>query len=276
MWSRQLLRRIEDPMKKFSMNKSIMNTKESKRIIKTYNRVAKALIEFETLWYQAWVRSIDTSKAGLQATLIVRHPESGKLLVNFDKEIMQLMRETKYLQRMGVEVPEGARMVLLQEDKFKYYFNQLTHILKEHERVMTQVRPYIDKMCVCVCVCVAMGCIFLHGGCGIVVGVACGEAAAEAALGGPREEDCAGDVYPDVDVDEHRWLPAPAESGAGADGGAGGEDQRLGDESSGGQSESTQSHHHGEPPQRPLLHLRRVYSEPEQVYHGHGPPDGDP
>jgi Dynein heavy chain, N-terminal region 1 len=45
---------------------------------------------------------------------MVQHPESGKLLVNFDKEIMQLIRETKYLQRNGVEVPESARMVLLQ------------------------------------------------------------------------------------------------------------------------------------------------------------------
>lgn len=53
MWSRQLLRRIEAPMKKFSLNKSIMTTKESKRIVKTYNRVARALIEFEMLWHQA-------------------------------------------------------------------------------------------------------------------------------------------------------------------------------------------------------------------------------
>lgn len=52
MWARQLLRRIEEPMKKFAHNKTIMATKESKRIIKTYNKVAKALVEFETLWHQ--------------------------------------------------------------------------------------------------------------------------------------------------------------------------------------------------------------------------------
>lgn len=74
---------------------------------------------------QGWMKSIENAKAGLQATLIVRHPESGRLLVNFDKEIMQLMRETKYLQRMGVEVPESAKMVLLQEEKFKLFYNEL-------------------------------------------------------------------------------------------------------------------------------------------------------
>lgn len=42
------------------------------------------------------------------------------MLVNFDKEIMQLIRETKYMQRFGIAVPEGAQTVLLQEEKFKW------------------------------------------------------------------------------------------------------------------------------------------------------------
>ena len=76
-WSRHLLRRIERPMHKFKSaymllfecrtnltqqswcaidfadNKSIMITKESKKIIRTYNKVARALIEYETLWHHA-------------------------------------------------------------------------------------------------------------------------------------------------------------------------------------------------------------------------------
>ena len=59
---------------------------------------------FEYLWYQAWVQSIDQAKAGLQATLIIRHPDDGKLYVNFDQEIIQLIREAKCLDRMGIEV----------------------------------------------------------------------------------------------------------------------------------------------------------------------------
>jgi dynein heavy chain, axonemal len=54
-------------------------------------------VAFEYLWYQAWVQSIDQAKAGLQATLIIRHPDDGKLYVNFDQEILQLIRESKCL-----------------------------------------------------------------------------------------------------------------------------------------------------------------------------------
>jgi hypothetical protein len=40
MWSRQLLRRIEEPMQHFAQNKALMAMKESKKVIKMYNRVS--------------------------------------------------------------------------------------------------------------------------------------------------------------------------------------------------------------------------------------------
>ena len=59
-----------------------------------YNKMAKTLVEFETLWYQAWVGAIETSKNGLTATLIVRHPEDSKLHVNFEREKADYARDS--------------------------------------------------------------------------------------------------------------------------------------------------------------------------------------
>ncbi len=101
-------------MRVFKAHPAVLQTKEARRIVKTYNKVARALVAFEYLWYQAWVASIETAKAGLQATLIIRHPDDGRLYVNFDAEILQLIREAKTLDRMGVEIPESAKVVLLQ------------------------------------------------------------------------------------------------------------------------------------------------------------------
>ena len=58
-------------MKKFESNQNVLNSKEAKRIIKTYNKVARTLVAFEYLWYQAWVQSIETAKAGLQVCQVV-------------------------------------------------------------------------------------------------------------------------------------------------------------------------------------------------------------
>ena len=72
----------------------------------------------------------DQVLSGSWASDVVRSGPAGQLLVNFDKQIMQLMREAKAMQRMSIAVPENARMVLLQEEKFKHYLNQLTYVLK--------------------------------------------------------------------------------------------------------------------------------------------------
>jgi dynein heavy chain len=44
MWSRQLLSRIEAPMQLFAQNKPLMAMKESKKVIKLYNRVSALLV----------------------------------------------------------------------------------------------------------------------------------------------------------------------------------------------------------------------------------------
>ena len=113
-WARHLLRRIEAPMQKFQSNANVLASKESKRIVRTYNKVARTLIAFEYLWYEAWCKSVSNASAGLQATLIIRHPETRQLFVNFDPQVLQLIREAKCLTRMNVDIPEDAKMILAQ------------------------------------------------------------------------------------------------------------------------------------------------------------------
>lgn len=140
-WSRHLLKRIEEPMKQFEKNHNLLASRDSKRIIKMYNKVARTLVAFELLWYKAWVQSIDQAKTGLQATLIIRHPDDNKLYVNFDHEILQLIREAKCLDRMGIEIPESAKIALFQEAKFKMFYRQLHWALTEYDRIVAEVIP---------------------------------------------------------------------------------------------------------------------------------------
>ncbi len=141
MWSRHLLQHIEEPMRHFESNPNVLAGKDAKRIIKMYNRIARTLVAFEYLWFEAWVKTIDQAKAGLQATLIIRHPDDGKLYVNFDQEIMQLIREAKCLGSMGLDIPESAKIVLFQEEKFKRYYDNLNWALTKYNAIVMKVIP---------------------------------------------------------------------------------------------------------------------------------------
>ena len=46
-WARQLYRRIELPMKIFQSHSSVLETMDAKKHIRNYNKLARALIEFE-------------------------------------------------------------------------------------------------------------------------------------------------------------------------------------------------------------------------------------
>lgn len=138
---------IEVPMKKFQENAAIMSTAESKKTIRSYNRIARTLVSYEGMWEQAWAASIDSAKTGLQAPLIVRHPDDGRLHVNFDHNILQLIRETKLLQRMGVKVPVGAELVLQQEEKIKNSKGMLQNVLVALEAAQEKILPHFRELC---------------------------------------------------------------------------------------------------------------------------------
>ena len=152
-WARQLYRRIEIPMKVFKSHTNVLDSPEAKKHIRNYNKLARALIEFEILWYKAWYSVIDETKTGLQATLLVADSQ-GNLYVNFDPNIVQLIKETKYMQRLGFDIPETLRSVCLKEAYYKDLQTSLNNILASKKeilgRVSTTVRkamaPYVEEL----------------------------------------------------------------------------------------------------------------------------------
>lgn len=92
--------------------------------------MAETLVEYEFRWQEAWQENIKTTKQRLSASLIARHPKTGKLFVNFDPHISLLIREAKILDRLEMDIPEDARMLILREKKLKEYFDELKFILE--------------------------------------------------------------------------------------------------------------------------------------------------
>jgi dynein heavy chain len=145
-WSRHLFFRISGPIEQFPQD--LIKQKESKKALKNYNKIGYTLFSFEYLWREKWIKEVENAKAGLQATLIIRHPENNKLYVNFDKEILTLIREAKCITRIGIDIPESAKIVLLQEEKFKMYNNELQFVLREYDRIVNKIRPNTKSLLV--------------------------------------------------------------------------------------------------------------------------------
>uniref|UniRef100_A0A8C8LR66 Dynein heavy chain 5, axonemal-like n=1 Tax=Oncorhynchus tshawytscha TaxID=74940 RepID=A0A8C8LR66_ONCTS len=100
MWSRQLFRKIELPMSILKNKMVILKTPEMRKVIRSYNKMAAVLLEFELLYHRGWSQAVEMGRHGLNASLLVRDPETKVLPIPNSK-----YQSSSYLSRAQVQVP---------------------------------------------------------------------------------------------------------------------------------------------------------------------------
>ncbi|XP_034335195.2 dynein axonemal heavy chain 5 isoform X1 [Magallana gigas] len=153
-WSRQLYRKIEHPMKVFKTKPEILKHPEAKKIVRNYNKMAGVLLEYEMLYHRGWCRAVEAAKGGLNASLLVRHPETNQLYVNFDPQVLELIQESKCLQALKLEVPEMAKALIVKEEEIKSNSVSLREMLLEYKRIRDEIpavlqppmKPFCDRV----------------------------------------------------------------------------------------------------------------------------------
>lgn len=139
LWVRQLYRRISQPMGVFEANRTIMSHPDARKIIKNYNQLAAVLIEYEVLHHRTWLRQIEVVMTGVHASLVVKNPETNEYLVNFDPEIMTLIRETECMKRLKLEIPLEADELVARQEIFKQHFNKIKFLMDENKRIRSSI-----------------------------------------------------------------------------------------------------------------------------------------
>ncbi|XP_051812950.1 dynein axonemal heavy chain 5 [Acanthochromis polyacanthus] len=146
MWARQLYSRIQVPMDLFQQHPGVLSTPEAKTIIRNFNRVARALLEFEILHHSNWMTTMEDARVGLKASLLVRSPETGELFVNLDPEVLTQIREVNCMIRMNLEIPPFAALLQLKQDIFIKNYNKLQLMLSENIRVRAKIQSAFEQL----------------------------------------------------------------------------------------------------------------------------------
>ena len=110
--------------------------------------VSKAIRRYEKGKFEEWRETVNKRAMDCLKQPIFRladddsvPPEKAKILVNFDEQLVVLIRESKYLDRMGFAVPETALNVTLQEDKYHQYVESLNAMLAAYSAVLDSLSP---------------------------------------------------------------------------------------------------------------------------------------
>ena len=82
----------------------------------------------------------------MSVTLLVRHPSTGSLLVNFDQSVFQLLDEAVHLQRMGLDIPLLAMRLIERRKTIITNYNNV--------KVCVCIHTHVHTCPVCMYVCI--------------------------------------------------------------------------------------------------------------------------
>ena len=101
----------------------IASSEEGRNIEKRYERLIKIFDDRETELFTEWAQTVpDAVDIGLNRNILYREKDST-LLLNFDPELLCVLKEVNYLKQMSrSDIPEEAIKVFFLMSNFLYVF----------------------------------------------------------------------------------------------------------------------------------------------------------
>lgn len=101
----------------------------------TQGHVHITLFRFEDEVYNEWTQGVDeVAKVNLEKPLLIRDPQSSLISVNFDPQLVALLREVKYLEQRDSteqEIPQSAAAIFSQHETYRKFLQVRLTPLKQ-------------------------------------------------------------------------------------------------------------------------------------------------
>ncbi|XP_077869744.1 dynein beta chain, ciliary-like [Saccoglossus kowalevskii] len=123
-WSEELKQRITIPMSSFKhIEHPIMDSNDANAIFTKYEEMMNLLTKYDEKIYEEWMNSVDEKcQFNLDQALIKRNEETKLIVVNFDPQLVAVLREVKYLNIRGEDnIPEKGRNLYEKHETFREY-----------------------------------------------------------------------------------------------------------------------------------------------------------
>lgn len=144
-WSMSLFQRLKKPIFRFQQEGMLLSAM-GKQIKLKYVEVARQMKDYATARFLNWREEIIATVTPSLKLNILRRDGDDSYAVNFDMKIFDIIREAKYLDRLGFEVPQEALHITLQDEAYHhhvdslkamlFYFNYEIGVLEGSERLI--------------------------------------------------------------------------------------------------------------------------------------------
>ena len=151
-WTKGLRERITDPMDRLShinQASSLQEREEYKDAHKLYISLLKSMKEYEEIKTKEWAAGVqETSDEKLNMPLFKRMEEDNTIKVNFAPELVALLRETKYLLLLDLEVPEAGNTLFTKVETYRRQTCLLDQISDMYNNILKTLLPVEEPLLV--------------------------------------------------------------------------------------------------------------------------------
>nr|XP_038946048.1 dynein axonemal heavy chain 10 isoform X3 [Rattus norvegicus] len=142
-WERSLFYRIKHTILRFMEVEELLDSERGQEVKQRYLEVGRKMKEYEDVKYEHWKETTEQSLPNLmKKSLLTKNTITSEdsavidrgtmFVINFSPVLREIINETKYLEQLGFTVPELARNVALQEDKFLRYTEGIQRMLDHY------------------------------------------------------------------------------------------------------------------------------------------------
>ncbi|XP_017170010.1 dynein axonemal heavy chain 9 isoform X1 [Mus musculus] len=145
-WAQELRQRVKGPFGNFkNIPHLYLQSAEGKRMIQKYEDLLSLLEEYERRLYEDWCQTVsEKSQYNLSLPLLHRDPNTKQLSVNFNPQLISVLKEMNYLQPSEVKtIPETAAAMFSSREFYRQlvanlelmanWYNKVIKILLEVE-----------------------------------------------------------------------------------------------------------------------------------------------
>ncbi|KFQ91060.1 Dynein heavy chain 9, axonemal, partial [Nipponia nippon] len=141
-WARELRARIQVPFGHFRhITHLCLDSAEERRVIQKYEEMLQLLDRYQEKLYVDWSQTVsEKSRYNLTQPLIRRDPETKLITVNFDPQLVAVLREVSYLSgsQMGA-IPPTAAEIYSSKESYRQMVANLELMVNRYNKVLKTV-----------------------------------------------------------------------------------------------------------------------------------------
>eukprot|EP00768_Dysnectes_brevis_P003215 gnl/Dysnectes_brevis/2306_a2714_1116.p1 GENE.gnl/Dysnectes_brevis/2306_a2714_1116~~gnl/Dysnectes_brevis/2306_a2714_1116.p1 ORF type:complete len:2542 (-),score=411.46 gnl/Dysnectes_brevis/2306_a2714_1116:65-7387(-) len=140
MWARILLNRAKAPFLKFEALSSVFESSPKYTVmVEKYRSLKHVLLQYQHSQHVGWADRVDTQAQTKLKEMLLRRTEQGLLMVNFDPQLVALLREVRYFLVLGLSVPAEAQKVFKRAETFRQHRAHLLLVVTWYNEVQTSL-----------------------------------------------------------------------------------------------------------------------------------------